>query len=112
MALAQRLIDKPLMANHHHGLWGYSGPHRDGRELTVQATGIGGPSAAAVLRELAGHGVRRAIRIGRCTRARAGAPTPAGRWSSTGAVGADGTSIALGAAEPAARRRRSPACSP
>ena len=28
MALAQRALVKPLMANHHHGLWGYSGTHR------------------------------------------------------------------------------------
>ena len=67
MVLAQRLMSKPLMANHHHGLWGYSGTTADGRELTVQSTGIGGPSAAAVLGELAGHGARRLIRVGICT---------------------------------------------
>ena len=66
MALAQRLMVKPLMANHHHGLWGYSGRTESGRELTVQATGIGGPSTAAVVAELAGHGARRLIRIGTC----------------------------------------------
>ena len=67
MVLAQRLMTKPLMANHHHGLWGYSGTTADGRELTVQSTGIGGASAAAVLGELAGHGARRLIRVGLCT---------------------------------------------
>jgi uridine phosphorylase len=64
LALAQHLLDKPLMANHSHGLWGYSGTTPSGARLTVQSTGIGGPSAAAVLFELAGYGVRRAIRIG------------------------------------------------
>ena len=35
-------------------------------EVTIQALGIGGPSAAAVVSELAGLGVKRAIRIGSC----------------------------------------------
>ena len=99
MALATRLTTKPLMANHHHGLWGYSGRTETGAELTVQASGIGAPSAAAVLRELHGHGVRRVIRIGRCTPLER-ALHPGGTLVATGAVGADGTSIALGAAEP------------
>ena len=64
LALAQHLLHSPLMANHSHGLWGYSGRTAAGAPLTIQSTGIGGPSAAAVLLELAGHGVRRGIRIG------------------------------------------------
>lgn len=55
------------MSNHARGLWGYSGRTPAGRELTIQATGIGGPSAAAVLTDLAELGVRRAIRVGTCT---------------------------------------------
>src|SRR3954452_17331062 len=66
MELAQRLTSKPLMANHHHGLWGYSCRTEDGRDLTVQSAGIGGPSTAAIVAELAGHGARRLIRIGTC----------------------------------------------
>ena len=96
MALAQRLIVKPLMANHHHGLWGYSGTTAEGGELTIQATGIGGPSAAAVLGELASHGARRLIRIGRCAtlgnELEQGDPAVV-----TGALGDDGVSRALGA---------------
>ena len=65
MALAQRVTAKPLMANHHHGLWGYSGRTHAGRELTVQAGGIGGPSTAVVIGELATHGALRIVRIGR-----------------------------------------------
>ena len=54
------------MFNHHRGLWGYTGTARDGRSLTIQATGIGGPSSAIVLSELIELGVRRAIRVGTC----------------------------------------------
>lgn len=54
------------MSNHARGLWGYSGRSADGTELTVQATGMGGPSAAMVLADLAKLGVRRAVRIGTC----------------------------------------------
>ena len=66
MALAQQLLTKPLMSNHNRGLWGYSGETPEGRPLTVQSTGMGGPSAAIVLHELAELGVRRAIRVGTC----------------------------------------------
>ena len=66
MALAQLLISKPLMSNHNRGLWGYTGETPEGRPLTVQSTGMGGPSAAIVLHELAELGVERAIRVGTC----------------------------------------------
>jgi uridine phosphorylase len=67
LMLAQMLLEKPKMSNHARGLWGYSGGTAAGRELTVQATGIGGPSAALVLADLAELGARRAIRVGTCT---------------------------------------------
>ena len=58
----------PLMFNHNRGLWGYSGAYAgDGEPLTVQATGLGGPSAAIVLEELAALGLERAIRVGTAT---------------------------------------------
>jgi uridine phosphorylase len=66
MALAQVVIEGPKMSNHARGLWGYSGLTAEGRGLNVQATGMGGPSAALVLGDLAELGVRRAIRIGTC----------------------------------------------
>ena len=67
LALAQTLIAKPRMFNHHRGLWGYTGLARaDGELLTIQATGMGGPSAAIVLHELISLGARRAIRVGTC----------------------------------------------
>jgi uridine phosphorylase len=67
LALAQALIAEPRMFNHHRGLWGYTGPaHADGEPLTIQATGMGGPSAAIVLSELIALGARRFIRVGTC----------------------------------------------
>jgi len=66
LALAQTLLSKPVMFNHHRGLWGYTGAAGDGEPLTIQATGIGGPSAAIVLWELIALGARRAIRVGTC----------------------------------------------
>jgi DeoD family purine-nucleoside phosphorylase len=66
LALAQTLLDDPRMFNHHRGLWGYTGAAADGEPLTIQATGMGGPSAAIVLTELIALGARRAIRVGTC----------------------------------------------
>lgn len=72
LALAQELLGKPLMSNHARGLWGYSGESVEGRPLTIQSTGMGGPSAAVVLGDLAELGVRRAVRVGTCTALRGG----------------------------------------
>jgi DeoD family purine-nucleoside phosphorylase len=66
LALAQALLEQPLMFNHNRGLWGYTGTAADGEQLTIQATGMGGPSAAIVLYELIALGARRAIRVGTC----------------------------------------------
>jgi uridine phosphorylase len=67
LMLAQELLEEPKMSNHARGLWGYSGRTAAGDELTIQATGMGGPSAALVLTDLVELGVRRAIRVGTCT---------------------------------------------
>ena len=56
----------PKMFNHTRGLWGYTGIAADGEPLTVQATGMGGPSAAIVCEELIALGARRLVRIGTC----------------------------------------------
>lgn len=66
MDLAAKVMERPLMSNLSRGLWGYWGCDAGGRELTIQSTGIGGPSAAAVLGELSELGVTRAIRVGTC----------------------------------------------
>ncbi|MGI8507379.1 MAG: purine-nucleoside phosphorylase [Solirubrobacteraceae bacterium] len=66
LLLAQSLLREPKMFNHNRGLWGYSGTATDGRPLTIQSTGIGGPSAAIVITELAQLGARTLLRVGTC----------------------------------------------
>jgi uridine phosphorylase len=66
LLLAQELLEQPKMSNHARGLWGYHGSTPDGMPLTIQSTGMGGPSAALVLDDLAELGVRRAVRVGTC----------------------------------------------
>jgi uridine phosphorylase len=73
LLLAQQLLVEPRMSNHARGLWGYTGRTPAGRELTIQATGMGGPSAAIVLADLAELGVRRAVRVGTCAGSGGGA---------------------------------------
>ena len=87
------------MSNHSYGLWGYYGRDGDGRELTVQATGIGAGGAAAVLAELADLGVGRAVRVARCT---ALAPELAAgdRVRAIAGLPTDGVSRALAARSP------------
>ncbi|HET9185249.1 MAG TPA: hypothetical protein VFN82_03815 [Solirubrobacterales bacterium] len=64
LMLAQELLEAPKMSNHARGLWGYTGATPTGEPLTIQATGMGGPSAAVVLADLAELGVRKAVRVG------------------------------------------------
>ncbi|HET8863584.1 MAG TPA: hypothetical protein VFM94_10080 [Solirubrobacterales bacterium] len=66
LLLAQELLVEPKMSNHARGLWGYTGRTANGEELTIQATGMGGPSAALVLADLAKLGVKRVVRVGTC----------------------------------------------
>ncbi len=66
MRLAQELLDEPKMFNHNRGLWGYSGIAQDGGALTIQSSGIGGPSAAIVISELADLGATTFLRVGTC----------------------------------------------
>jgi uridine phosphorylase len=90
--------ETPRMFNHHRGLWGYTGIALDGAPLTVQSTGIGGPSAAIVVAELHRLGLRRAVRIGRAWALDGG--LRAGELvAATAVVACDGTSRALGAGE-------------
>src|ERR1044072_4827355 len=66
LLLAQELLVEPKMSNHAGGLWGYTDRTGEGDELTIQATGMGGPSAALVLADLAKLGVKRVVRAGTC----------------------------------------------
>jgi uridine phosphorylase len=97
LAVAQAVLDKPLMFNHARGLWGYTGMADDGEPLTVQSTGMGGPSAAIVIEELIDLGAASLIRIGTC-----GALAPGFELgtlvSAAEVLSADGTSSALDAA--------------
>jgi DeoD family purine-nucleoside phosphorylase len=98
LAVAQSLLERPRMFNHHRGLWGYTGAAGDGEPLTVQSTGMGGPSAAIVAEELISLGARTLVRIGTC-----GALAPDLRLGDLLAadevIAADGASRALGAGE-------------
>jgi uridine phosphorylase len=67
LRLAQQLVDAPKMLNHHRGLWGYTGIAPDGEPLTIQSTGLGGPSTAIVVEELIALGARRLVRAGTCS---------------------------------------------
>jgi DeoD family purine-nucleoside phosphorylase len=104
LALAQSLLSEPRMFNHNRGLWGYTGEASDGGELTIQATGMGGPSAAIVLAELIQLGARRAIRVGTC-----GAVSPALALGdlviARESICADGTSRAIAKRERAGADR-------
>lgn len=95
LLLAQELLEKPMMSNHARGLWGYTGETPGGEQLTIQSTGMGGPSAALVLADLAELGVRRAVRVGSAAgcegRAGAGELLLVGR-----AISAGGSSASFG----------------
>jgi DeoD family purine-nucleoside phosphorylase len=95
LAVSQALLDSPRMMNARRGLWGYTGTAPDGRPVTVQSTGMGGPSAAIVVEELIELGARTFIRIGTC-----GSLVPELRLGELlaveAAIAADGASQALG----------------
>jgi uridine phosphorylase len=98
LLLAQALLREPKMFNHNRGLWGYTGEAADGELLTIQSTGMGGPSAAIVISELAELGAGRIIRVGTCV-AFDQALALGDLIAATSAIAADGTSRALGAGE-------------
>ena len=96
LAVAQALLDAPKMMNARRGLWGYTGTAPDGGLVTVQSTGMGGPSAAIVVEELVDLGARVLLRIGTCGGLVEGLSL--GQLMAVrSALAADGTSRALGA---------------
>jgi uridine phosphorylase len=96
LARAQRGLDEPQMFNHNRGLWGYTGTAADGELLTIQSTGMGGPSAAIVLEELCDLGLEVAIRVGTCGAHDAGLGL-GDLVIADAALASDGASRALGA---------------
>jgi DeoD family purine-nucleoside phosphorylase len=98
MSIATRKLTAPRMFNHRRGLWGYSGETPDGVGMLIQATGMGGPSAAIVAEELCDLGAKLLIRVGTC-----GALDPQVKLGDLvvgrRAIAEDGTSRALGTRE-------------
>jgi uridine phosphorylase len=96
LAMAQALLDSPRMFNARRGLWGYSGHAADGLPLTIQSTGMGGPSAAVVVEELVRLGARTFVRTGTCGALDAGLRL-GDLVTAAQVIPADGASRALGA---------------
>jgi DeoD family purine-nucleoside phosphorylase len=63
--VAETFLDGAEQKNAERGMLGYTGTYR-GRPVSVQATGMGCPSAAIVIEELVRLGVKRLLRIGTC----------------------------------------------
>jgi uridine phosphorylase len=99
LRLAQQLLEGPKMVNHHRGLWGYSGEAADGCPMTIQSTGLGGPSAAAVVADLIALGARRLVRVGTADAPRGGVAL-GGLVVAETVLPGDGASRALGAEGP------------
>ena len=102
LTIAQHVMVQPRMSNHNRGLWGYHGETPSGLELTVQATGIGAPSAVAVITEAAELGIRRIVRVGTCAAVGPLPHAPGATVVVAAAAADDGASAALGAGAEAA----------
>jgi 5'-methylthioadenosine phosphorylase/purine-nucleoside phosphorylase len=63
--VAETFLDGAEQRNAERGMLGYTGTFK-GRPVSVQATGMGCPSAAIVIEELVQLGVKRLLRIGTC----------------------------------------------
>lgn len=63
--LAERYLEDVRLVTGVRGLLGYTGTYR-GERVSIQATGMGCPSAAIVAEELVMLGVTRLLRIGTC----------------------------------------------
>src|SRR5437588_1950743 len=63
--IAETYLDDAVQRNAERGMLGYTGEF-EGRPVSVQATGMGCPSAAIVIEELVKLGVKRMLRVGTC----------------------------------------------
>ena len=63
--IAESHLEDAVERNSERGLLGYTGTFR-GRPVSVQTTGMVGPSTAIVVEELIELGVRRLLRVGTC----------------------------------------------
>jgi DeoD family purine-nucleoside phosphorylase len=63
--IAETFLDDVVQRNSERGMLGYTGTFR-GRAVSVQASGMGCPSAGIVIEELVQLGVQRILRVGTC----------------------------------------------
>jgi 5'-methylthioadenosine phosphorylase/purine-nucleoside phosphorylase len=63
--VAETFLENSEQRNWERGMLGYTGTF-NGKPVSVQATGMGCPSAAIVIEELSQLGVKRLLRIGTC----------------------------------------------
>src|SRR5437667_1848878 len=63
--IAETFFENARQVNEERGMLGYTGTYR-GRPVSVQASGMGCPSAGIVVEELAMLGVKRILRVGTC----------------------------------------------
>src|SRR4029450_3893448 len=63
--VAETFLEDAEQRNWERGMLGYTGTFK-GKPVSVQATGMGCPSAAIVIEELSQLGVKRLLRIGTC----------------------------------------------
>jgi purine-nucleoside phosphorylase len=63
--IAETYLEDAVQRNAERGMLGYTGTW-EGRSVSVQATGMGCPSAAIVMEELVQLGVKRFLRVGTC----------------------------------------------
>ncbi|BBL81111.1 purine-nucleoside phosphorylase [Rubrobacter xylanophilus] len=63
--IARTFFENPRLVTRERGMLGYTGSYR-GKPVSVQATGMGCPSAAIVVEELIQLGARNLVRVGTC----------------------------------------------
>lgn len=63
--IAETFLTDAVQVNEERALWGYTGTY-EGKPVSVQATGMGCPTAAIVIEELVQLGVKKILRIGTC----------------------------------------------
>ena len=63
--IAETFFDDPVEVNTERGMFGYTGTFH-GKRVSVQASGMGCPSAAIVIEELVQLGVKKILRVGTC----------------------------------------------
>jgi DeoD family purine-nucleoside phosphorylase len=63
--IAETFFDDAEEVNHERGMLGYTGTFK-GKRVSVQASGMGCPSAGIVIEELTQLGVKKILRVGTC----------------------------------------------